>query len=159
MLARKLQVSVEYLETGSELREVDERELRLANAELELRIGTEPAAAERAFRQVLREAIDAGDAASATRARIGLGLSTADARPSEAIEFLAEVVEDGGVPVSTRPDVYATLGQAYSRAGEPRRARPRGAGMRAGRAALDDFSVRDAIEERLLALVAPPPVR
>src|SRR5437870_13131485 len=38
-LARKLGVSVEYLETGSDLREVDERELRLSDAELALRLG------------------------------------------------------------------------------------------------------------------------
>src|SRR5947208_16003903 len=38
MLARKLGVSADYLETGSELREVDERELRIADAELELRL-------------------------------------------------------------------------------------------------------------------------
>src|SRR5204862_6908091 len=37
-LARKLGVSVEYLETGSDLRGVDERERRLADAELELRL-------------------------------------------------------------------------------------------------------------------------
>src|SRR5207253_3515194 len=39
MLARKLGVSVEYLETGRDLGESEERELRLADAELELRIG------------------------------------------------------------------------------------------------------------------------
>src|SRR3954462_7067544 len=38
-LARKLNVSPEYLETGSDLRDVDQRELRLADAELELRLG------------------------------------------------------------------------------------------------------------------------
>src|SRR4051812_49826619 len=37
-LARKLNVSPEYLETGSDLRDVDQRELRLADAELELRL-------------------------------------------------------------------------------------------------------------------------
>src|SRR5437016_5803516 len=39
MLAQKLGVSVEYLETGREIGESEERELRLADAELELRIG------------------------------------------------------------------------------------------------------------------------
>src|SRR5438034_1815659 len=46
MLARKLGVSVEYLETGSDLRDVEQRELRLADAELELRLSDDPAAAE-----------------------------------------------------------------------------------------------------------------
>src|SRR6266567_3556854 len=40
-LARKLGVSVEYLETGSDLRDVDEREMRLADAELQLRLNDE----------------------------------------------------------------------------------------------------------------------
>src|SRR5436853_7451019 len=46
-LAPKLGVSVEYLETGSDLRDVDEREFRLFDAELQLRLDDDPAAAER----------------------------------------------------------------------------------------------------------------
>src|SRR5688500_14775687 len=61
MLARSLGVSPEYLETGSELRDVDERELRLADAELQLRIGGEPEAANEAFAALAREANDAGE--------------------------------------------------------------------------------------------------
>src|SRR6476619_2754091 len=37
-LSQKLGVSVEYLETGRDIRDVDERELRLTDAELELRL-------------------------------------------------------------------------------------------------------------------------
>src|SRR5438128_12608111 len=37
-LAQKLSVSVEYVETGRDLDEVDARELNLADAELELRL-------------------------------------------------------------------------------------------------------------------------
>src|SRR5438132_11688623 len=37
-LARKLGVTAEYLETGSEIREAEARELRLAEAELRLRL-------------------------------------------------------------------------------------------------------------------------
>src|SRR5881296_3137320 len=44
-LAPKLGVSVEYLETGRDLREVDERELRLADAELRLRLADDPSRA------------------------------------------------------------------------------------------------------------------
>ncbi|MDQ2909805.1 MAG: helix-turn-helix domain-containing protein, partial [Actinomycetota bacterium] len=43
-LARTLKVSPEYLERGSDLREADERELALAEAELQLRLGEEPQA-------------------------------------------------------------------------------------------------------------------
>src|ERR671934_1090455 len=46
MLARKLGVSVEYLETGRDLRDTDERELRLSDAELELRLTDDPDAVE-----------------------------------------------------------------------------------------------------------------
>src|SRR5690348_16373976 len=38
MLAQKLGVTAEYLETGSEIRDVEERELQIADAELELRL-------------------------------------------------------------------------------------------------------------------------
>src|ERR1051325_11990450 len=38
MLAAKLGVSVEYLETGRDIRDTDARELELADAELELRL-------------------------------------------------------------------------------------------------------------------------
>ena len=41
-LAGKLGVSADYLETGSELRDVDNRELRLADAELAPGLGGEP---------------------------------------------------------------------------------------------------------------------
>src|SRR4051795_11436852 len=45
-LAQKLEVSVEYLETGRDLREVDDRELRLADVELELRLAEDTSAVE-----------------------------------------------------------------------------------------------------------------
>ena len=59
-LAQKLGVSVEYLETGRDIREVDDRELRLADAELELRLGERRAAAEQKPRRVLEEAEGGG---------------------------------------------------------------------------------------------------
>src|SRR5437764_12106579 len=78
-LARKLGVSVEYLETGSDLRDVDERELRLADAELELRLVDDPAAARATIQEILDGAVGAGDTGSALRARIALGLAEAGA--------------------------------------------------------------------------------
>src|SRR5437588_5044568 len=47
MLAAKLGVSVEYLETGRDIRETDARELQLADEELELRLSESTAEAER----------------------------------------------------------------------------------------------------------------
>src|SRR6478672_3111808 len=108
-LSQKLGVSVEYLETGRDIREVDDRELRLADAELE---------------QVLDEATAAGDAPSATRARIALGLAAAHRGSHlEAVERLESTVAGEAAPApELRPDVYTTLGQAYSALGAPDRA-------------------------------------
>src|SRR6266446_9207109 len=63
-LAQKLSVSVEYLETGREIRDVDDRELRLADAELDLRLADDVSAAEQKIDAILDEAIAAGDADS-----------------------------------------------------------------------------------------------
>src|ERR671935_1851443 len=76
-LAQKLKVSVEYLETGRDIREVDDRELRLADPELELRLAENTQEAERKLSDLLDEAVAAGDLTSATRARLALGLVAA----------------------------------------------------------------------------------
>src|SRR3954471_7130273 len=76
-LAPKLGVSVEYLETGSDLRDVDQRELRLSDAELELRLGQNVEGTERTLNNILDEAAAAGDAKAALRARVALGLASA----------------------------------------------------------------------------------
>jgi tetratricopeptide (TPR) repeat protein len=123
MLARKLGVSPEYLETGSELREVDERELQLADAELRLRIGGEPEAAEEAFAKLLAEAQEAGDSTSALRAQLGLGLAEAQLnRPQAAAKHLREALDSAGVSPVDRPDAYSTLARAYTLIGEDTRA-------------------------------------
>lgn len=122
-LARKLGVSPEYLETGSELREVDERELRLADAELRLRIGGEPESARDAFEELLREAEAAGDAASAVRARIGLGLVASQLNdPTAAVTHLQEAVDSGEITPVDRPDAFSTLSRAYTLVGQDDRA-------------------------------------
>jgi transcriptional regulator with XRE-family HTH domain len=122
-LARKLSVSAEYLETGSEMRDVDERELRLADAELQLRLTTDFTEAERSLTEILFEATDAGDVASATRARVGLGLAAfARASYGEAAARLEEAIRTDAVSPVSRPDVYATLGRCYAVLGTPERA-------------------------------------
>src|SRR5439155_519227 len=70
-LAAKLGVSAEYLETGSELNPADQRELRLADLELAVRLG-EADDVEEPLEAVLAEAVDAGDSALALRARVAL---------------------------------------------------------------------------------------
>src|SRR5438094_8887080 len=63
-LSQKLGVSVEYLETGRDIRDVDDRELRLADAELELRLADDIASAERKLEQIDAEADAVGDRTS-----------------------------------------------------------------------------------------------
>jgi tetratricopeptide (TPR) repeat protein len=122
-LAQKLEVSVEYLETGRDIREVDDRELRLADAELELTLGENTAEAERNLAAVLDEALGAGDLTSATRARLALGLAAAGrGNHLDAVERLEPAIEADDVSARSRPDVYATLGQSYAALGAPDRA-------------------------------------
>jgi tetratricopeptide (TPR) repeat protein len=122
-LAAKLAVSAEYLETGRDVRDIELRELRLADAELGLRLSDDPAAAETELRTLLEEALKAGDTASATRAQVGLGFAAAEqGRQAEAAQLLEQAIESGGVLPAARPDVYTTLGRAYAASGTPRRA-------------------------------------
>src|SRR6059036_4083222 len=67
-LSQKLGVSVEYLETGRDIRDVDDRELRLTDAELELRLEGDTREAEQKLEKLLDESRTAGDRAAATRA-------------------------------------------------------------------------------------------
>ena len=115
MLARKLGVTADYLETGAEIREIDERELRIADAELELRLTDDPGSAEQKLTRLRDEAVAAGDVVGASRANIALGLAAAAAgRNAEAIERLEAGLELSAVSPSGRPDVFATLGRAYA---------------------------------------------
>lgn len=123
MLARKLGVSADYLETGSELRESDERELRIADAELELRLAEQPQEAEARLASLRDEAVAAGDAVAASRASLALGLaavSKGDA--TAAVERLEGGLETFDVSPSARPDVFAALGKVYSASGSPEKA-------------------------------------
>ena len=115
MLAKKLGVSADYLETGSEIRDIEERELRIADAELELRLTEDPAEAEQKLERLRDEAVAAGDAVAASRANVALGLAAAAAgRNADAIDRLEAGLELSPVSPSGRPDVYATLGRAYA---------------------------------------------
>jgi tetratricopeptide (TPR) repeat protein len=123
MLARKLGVSADYLETGSEIRDTEERELRIADAELELRLADDTAEAEQKLGSLLAEALEAGDTLAASRTSIALGLASAHAgRNHDAIERLEKGLELADVSPAMRPDVYATLGRALAASGETQRA-------------------------------------
>jgi transcriptional regulator with XRE-family HTH domain len=123
-LSQKLKVSVEYLETGRDIRDVDDRELRLADAELDLRLNGDSAEIDAKLEQIRSEAAAAGDVASALRAQMALGLVSADrGNHLEAVERLEAVVaDDAAPPPHLRPDLYTTLGQSYAALGAPDRA-------------------------------------
>ena len=121
-LAQKLGVSADYLETGSEISPADRRELELATAELDLRLGQNAAEAEAAIQRIFEEARAAGDMRIRARAATALGLAAAEqGRYTEAIDLLGTVVGDSAVP-HERPDVITALARAYSAAGEGWRA-------------------------------------
>jgi tetratricopeptide (TPR) repeat protein len=123
-LSQKLGVSVEYLETGRDIRDVDDRELRLADAELDLRLSDDLKGAESKLEAILVEAVNAGDRSSEIRARIALGLASAQrGNHLEAVERLeASVAAENAPPPHLRPDLYTTLGQSYAALGAPERA-------------------------------------
>src|SRR5436190_1809946 len=124
MLAKKLGVSVEYLETGQDLRDSEQRELRLLDAELELRLADETSPAEQRLTRILDEAVAAGDAVAARRARIALGIAAAERGSHlEAVERLEAIVnDDAPPPAGTHSDLYTTLGRSYGALGAPQRA-------------------------------------
>src|SRR3989442_3131429 len=75
MLASKLGVSPEYVETGLDLPPSESLELRLTDAELRLRLGEDDAReAEDTLRAVLQEAKDAALTDLAVRAQLAIGL-------------------------------------------------------------------------------------
>jgi transcriptional regulator with XRE-family HTH domain len=123
MLAKKLNVSVEYLETGRDLREAEERELRLADAELQIRLDADTSDAERVLHDVLAESRSAGDGVAACRAAVALGFAAARrGNHLDAVERLEAALENHPLEPYLRPDVYATLGQSYAALGAPDRA-------------------------------------
>jgi len=121
MLAKKLSVTPEYLETGTDLVGADQRELRLAEQELRLRLDGTASTDE--LLDILAEAQANADVTAVTRARIVLGLESASrGLHGEAIDQLERVIDSELVTPATQPDVYATLGHAYAASGSPRSA-------------------------------------
>ena len=122
-LAAKLGVSPEYLETGSQISEHEQRELRLADAELRLRLNETPADVEHELEALIADARRAGDPAVVAGAHIALAFAASlHGRHEEAAARLEQAIEAYDVSVANRPDVYATLGRTYALLGEPERA-------------------------------------
>jgi tetratricopeptide (TPR) repeat protein len=121
-LAAKLGVSPEYLETGRAIDPAGARELKLADAELALRLEESPAA-EATVRAVLEEARLLGDTVNAARARVALGYACFQRGAfDETVALLEEAVADQSVSPVEHLEVYATLGKAYAVTGAAARA-------------------------------------
>jgi len=121
-LAAKLGVSAEYLETGSVLDPAERRELRLADLELAIRLG-ESAGVEAPLRELVDEAVAAGDSACALRARVALASLALEAGNfSETVDLLETAIEDEPFAPVDRFDIYANLGRAYAGGGRPDKA-------------------------------------
>jgi tetratricopeptide (TPR) repeat protein len=121
-LATKLSVSPDYLETGSDLDASGALELQLSNLELSVRLG-EWDDVEEPLRDLLVEAVSAGDHDASRRARVALAtLAIELGRFAEAVALLeATTAGEAFAPVE-RYEIYANLGRAYAASGRPARA-------------------------------------
>lgn len=121
-LARKLGVTADYLETGRDIDETAVRELRIGDAELALRL-EDPAQAEDALRELLDDAVRAGDVRSASRVQIALAFASAERGDhAGAVRGLEDALRDDRPSPLERFDVYGTLGRSYAATGQPERA-------------------------------------
>lgn len=113
-LARVLGVRSEDILEGRASDPGVEREVRLADAELALRLGMGTEAAEVALRDVLAEAAAARDELHAARARAALGLAAFQrGEHAVAVEQLQAAIEGGLLSPLAHPDVHATLSRSY----------------------------------------------
>ena len=130
LLAERLGVTAEMLETGRDLPEYAERELRLTDAELELRLSRNLKGARKTLTALIEE--DPGDRIAA-RARAALGtLAAQEGKHEEAVRQL-EAATAGGIRPRERSDVYETLAASY--------------------VALGSFSKAEALLERCVEVV------
>jgi transcriptional regulator with XRE-family HTH domain len=121
LLAQRLGVSLEELETGRRVPAAADRELRVSDAELALRLGGDLDAAEETFESVLAD--EQVEPALAARALAGLGLLAARRGDRQAeVRFLEQAIETGDIRPDERPDVYEELAQALSFIDSPGRA-------------------------------------
>ena len=118
-LAVKLNVSADYLERGSDLDPEAERELRLSDLELAIRLG-EWDGIDAPLQAALDEAIAAGDRAATLRGRVALATLAQERREhTRAAELLEAALQDEPFAPIDRFDIYANLGRAYTEAGRP----------------------------------------
>jgi transcriptional regulator with XRE-family HTH domain len=118
-LAANLGISADYLETGSKIDPAADREIRLSDLELAVRLG-EWDGVEEPLNAAVAEALADGDRASALRARVALATLAAERREhSRAAELLEAALEDEPFAPIERYDIYQNLGRMYTEAGRP----------------------------------------
>lgn len=121
-LAAKLGVTADFLETGSQLGPEEERELRLADLELAMRLG-DPANVEEQLEALLADALNAGDSDSALRARVALATVAMERLDWKTSAELLEAALDGEVfAPAERFEIYAYLGRSYAHCGRAQEA-------------------------------------
>lgn len=118
-LAARLGVSAGYLETG--MRDPEEVEAELGDAELELRLGSAEEIEAR-FSRLLAEADAIGAEVLVVRAQSGLILAYAAKGDHERVVETFESFAGERPLVMDRPDLYGAVAQSYAAAGETLRA-------------------------------------
>jgi transcriptional regulator with XRE-family HTH domain len=113
VLARRLGVTPEYLESGVDIAPGEALELRLTDAELRLRLGDHSLEARHTLQAVLKEARRTGQIEITTRAQIALGLaSLAAGNQREAAHYLSVAVASPLVSPLMQTNVYVSLSKA-----------------------------------------------
>ena len=119
-LAAKLGVTADYLETGSQLAPEEQRELRLADLELAMRLG-DPPDVEEQLGALLDEALAFADRQAALRARVALAaLAGGRGEWAKAATLLEAALENESFAPVDRYEIYAYLGRAYAFSGRAR---------------------------------------
>jgi transcriptional regulator with XRE-family HTH domain len=118
-LAAKLGVTADFLETGSQLGPGEQRELRLADLELAMRL-EDPANVEEQIEALLAEALADGDGDAVLRARVALATAAIERADWKTSAELLEAALEGEVfAPAERYDIYANLGRSYAFSGRP----------------------------------------
>jgi len=114
LLARELQISPEYLETGHAMTAAESLELRLADVEVRIGFGEHPSEVLAVLEEIYLEAQRAGNTVLLAHALVDLGLVAADqGRYLEAAGYLEQAVESGEVHPATHSNVYGALARTY----------------------------------------------
>lgn len=114
VLARGLQVSTEYLETGHSMTAAESLELRLADAEVRIGFGEQPGEVLAALEEIHQEAQQAGNTVLFVRALIDLGqVAASQGRYSEAVSRLEQAIATGEIHPATHSNVYDALARTY----------------------------------------------